>query len=454
MEILNNNVAKYHFSKKSGLLIASLLLSSQSYAEIRDITFQNLSVDTTTQGTELYNNGRMQKPVVVKYVAYLADDLANRAPVELTEEEAEYYLKFSEYGETQPQPIEYLNPQIEISTSVNQNYDMNLDTAPQAQATRSRRSLSEQESYKATFYLSYKGANAYDTVNQLEICVYGNPERRDDYNRPVSGYPNNDCANNPSSKRLINVISGAYSYVGENINQLNAINLTTEKLELCTNQDNCDRFRVQDTSARDINSAVMYQYKFTPTRSNHTLRPVDGNLIGQLAAGCVIDSHSTEGDVGVDGICSMDSRWDFYYTSFAFGNNKIDYEGYATYRENSFGYGGYWGSSIYNFYSDQNKYGAFTISGTLMDLATGSDDVHTDEYAFIRRIKYSGHWAGSTGGEKVVINKELEDNYGNRFLLTGELVPDPGYGKLAGESDQNVFVRLDKTTLNITSIYK
>ncbi|MFA0135437.1 hypothetical protein AB4440_24670, partial [Vibrio splendidus] len=112
----------------------------------------------------------MQKPVVVKYVAYLADDLANRAPVELTEEEAEYYLKFSEYGETQPQPIEYLNPQIEISTSVNQNYDMNLDTAPQAQATRSRRSLSEQESYKATFYLSYKGANAYDTVNQLEIC--------------------------------------------------------------------------------------------------------------------------------------------------------------------------------------------------------------------------------------------------------------------------------------------
>ncbi|WP_170965351.1 hypothetical protein, partial [Vibrio sp. F13] len=62
--------------------------------------------------------------------------------------------------------------------------------------------------------------------------------------------------------------------------------------------------------------------------------------------------------------------------------------------------------------------------------------------------------ASSTGGEKVVFNKEMEDNYGNRFLLTGELVPDPEFGKLAGDSDQNVFVRLDKSTLNITSIYE
>ncbi|WP_333004365.1 hypothetical protein [Vibrio coralliilyticus] len=448
MKIVNNNVAKYYFSKKSGLLIASLLLSSQSYGEIRDITFQNLSVDTTTQGTELYNNGRMQKPVVVKYSAYLADDLANRAPVQLTEEEAAYYLKFSEYGETQPQPIEYLNPQVKISKSVNQNYDMNLNTATQASSLRSRRSLPDQRSFETTFYLSYEGVNAYDTANQLEICVYGNPERRDDYNRPVSGYPNTDCANNPSSKRLINVISGAYaSTVSKGASSdTNAINLQTVSENLCTSNDDCDSYKIVGGQSNDIRDIWVTENQFSSIRPNHILRQVnaDENPIKLIANGCIDGSD-------YNGTCAFASGWDLYKTWSAFGNSTGITTKYSTGNDNIL-----ITPNTYKHDINNNKTGKFSIIKVLLavregDAAAGSIEGE-EQTRMALHVQNSGHWAAATRSNQIV-SQLIEDNYGNQFRLEATIIPNQGLGANNNEGIIKIYDQIDESSISITSIY-
>ncbi|WP_206360610.1 hypothetical protein, partial [Vibrio sp. F13] len=102
---------------------------------------------------------------VVKYSAYLANDSIIKNPVELTEEEEDYYVKFSLYGESQPQSITFLRPAIKISRIKNEDYDLNMNATPQSHSTRSKRSYSVQGSYEAIFYLSYEGKNAQDTAN-------------------------------------------------------------------------------------------------------------------------------------------------------------------------------------------------------------------------------------------------------------------------------------------------
>ncbi|MEZ8724617.1 hypothetical protein AB6D66_26545 [Vibrio pomeroyi] len=448
MKILNNNVAKYHFSKKSGLLIASLLLSSQSYAEIRDITFQNLSVRTTDQGTELYNNGRMQKPIVVKYSAYLADDLANQAPVELTEEEAVYYLKFAEYGEARPQPIEYLNPQVKISKTVNQNYDMNINTASQGRPLRSRRSLPDQGIFETTFYLSYEGVNAYDTVNQLEICVYGNPERRGDYNSPISGYPNKDCANKPSSKRLINVISGAYaSTISKGASsEANAINLQTVSENLCTSNDDCDSYKIFGGQSNDIRDILVTEHQFSSRRPHHKLRPVntDENPIKLIANGCIDGSD-------YNGTCAFASGWDLYKTWSAFGDSTGITTKYSTGDDDILITPNTYKHNINNY-----KTGMFSIISVLLAVREGDaadGPIKGEEQTKMAlHVQNSGHWAAPTRRNQNV-SQLIEDNYGNQFRLEATIIPNQGLGANNNEGIIKVYDQIDESSINITSIY-
>ena len=424
------------------MFIVSFSTIASMNDNIRDITIEHLEIDTTTKGAELYNNGRMQKPIVIKYSAYLTKDdpLEPNVYVELTKDEVKYYLKIAEYGEVFPQEIEGLYKNISITRKKNKYaQDLNTGSSP-IELDRSERSTKYPEYHTTTFYLSYKGDDKDDTFDHLLLCAYPNPVKPngdDNYS-----YPGNDCKNSPNNKREINIISGAYTKVEKNTHDRNAINLVEENLQLCTYRDQCLHYRVRDTSSNDINSADIYQYKFTSPRENHTLIPIDANPVaGRLASGCTIDTLKS--NEPLDGICSNRSRWDFYFSMFAYGNNEIDFEGYATGR-----HGAFKGIQRYKFYPNQSKFGTFTISGVVMDI----EPYGGTDWSFVRETP-GGDWAGSTSGEKVTIKETMEDNYGNRFMLEANLIPHPDFGKPVGQSGQNVFVILDQTTLKITPIY-
>ena len=65
----------------------------------------------------------------------------------------------------------------------------------------------------------------------------------------------------------------------------------------------------------------------------------------------------------------------------------------------------------------------------------------------------AGHWSGSTSGNKVDINHQIEDNYGNHFVFSANVIGETNMGANAGISDQYVLTKLDRSNIKIVPIY-
>jgi hypothetical protein len=420
---------------------------AKATSTIRDITFAELSINTSVKGNQLYNNGYMQKPIEIKYRAYLYGDDNDQNPIKLSAEEAKYYLKIAQFGESTPQPISSNYSQINISSTANERYESNLGQSNYRAEPRSSNSY-----YNATVYMTYKGLSGSDIHNSLDLCVFTNPERTDDYG-PISGYPNDNCnsAATGNNYRRVNVIKGEYNRYVDSGYDTNSVKMSFEEDKvLCVNEVDChNKYRVRNGWTRGVSYVKENHYVFSSQRNNHYFRPVDGVKSRGVARGCVFDNKGGQ----ADGICNnvKSSNWDledWYTTDFLFGNTSMRDFSYSTKDKNSSN-NGFSSQDTWRFYlTDVNREDSFSIVATksVIDFYSG------DSGNFVFWTD-AGQWSGSTSGNKVDINHQIEDNYGNHFVFSAKVIGETNMGANAGISDQYVLTKLDRSNIKIVPIY-
>ena len=424
---------------KFSLITVGLLITLQKTAtanEIRDITFERFSIDTQSVGPELYNNGRMQKPIKIKYKAYLYKPNGShnsREYIELTPAEERYYLKLAEFGETFPQSLSLLYPNFTTTQVRDFNYQMNLESpySGEEEQTNEPYSLENQTSYETTLYLSYQGEDVRDYIGTINLCVFPNPERKDERGTPISGYPGTNCMeNNANNFRTIRVIPGAYaSYVEEGSFETNVLRTETiQEHTLCYTVENCNSLRY-DSASDDVRHIMLYETQFSSVRPNHILQPIDGKQTHWLALGCTWDNINEP----ADGWCHVSPGWDWYKTTGLFGNAKV-FPHYSSRIGNRFVEAQY-----YDIAANKNRDGKYTVLGSKFALTNNN-------YLFVLWGP-DGGWAGSSVDPRLDVS--MEDNYGNRFRLEAEYIKENNYTR----SPQREFIQLDHSTIKVTPIY-
>jgi len=420
-----------------GILLA--FQTPAALAQVRDITFESFLIDTGIANTELYNNGRMRKPVQIKYSAYLHKPDASwddKVYVKLTRQEEMFYLRLGEFGETYPQDIRETYPNFSMAWDPNK-YDMDIHS-------NTKEFPIERDAHynTALIYLSYNGDDKDDVLGTKSLCVFANPERAE-----IDGYPGGNCATDRGDKRQIQVISGAYaSYVAQDPTSTNVIRAQVINEDICTSTSECEKFAARPdadghkyTHMRHIGS---FETEFSTTRPNHYLQPIDHInrpwVWQPLGGGCRV---SQDVDNYEDFYCTWTHGYDMYFTGQLFGSQSefdsltLYYRGWED-RQHAESW------KKYDFVSNRNREGKYSVIG-----AVGTLERTASKYGSLD-MGVAHDW--DQKNKKIAVDQTMEDNYGNQFRLTADFKEDD----LQGDGKKKQYYQLDQSSIEITPIYK
>lgn len=401
----NDNIKKW--------VLTSLIPSRPLLGVIRHLAVDNITINTGVDDTPLYNNGRMQKPVDIIYRAKFSD---SDSEVELNPEEEKYYLKVSILGREQDLLTD-LYPRFKIDKVRDKRY------------TRSgaKSSLRNRKSNTTRIYLRYEGTSDTDIQNVLNLCVWtkGAPGTFD------SVTTNCDQDTLPGNVRNINVQSSAYK-IGSNLEVQKKHHLK----KICEGYRDCySRFRTRDNESADLGDVFASAWTFTPTagRSDLKFRPIDIVNEQILAEGCIDGPKQ-------DGICGNGKWGEMYTTNMLFKNMYKLILRYNVRQGQAYPKG----FQEYTFtIDDLNVENNFAITSVM-------GDFYNDPMAFVRVAK-DEVWKGQTPGAEHTFTRYIEDTVGNRFKLSGKLIPIEGTDW--GNEPQKFLGILDTGSVNITTIY-
>ncbi|UTZ38650.1 hypothetical protein HB763_18670 [Vibrio campbellii] len=432
--------------------------------KIRDLKFFDISVDTGINGTGLYNNGRMQKPIEIRYRACLKEDAEedeyNCPLVDITQEEAQYYLHLGRYGRNDAGLPEDLaeDKEIFIDYEKDPRYESYLEgknalkNLPKDKKMPTARGLRS-----TTFWLRYK-ANSLGEEKTLDVCAF---ERWQDENGEIiAASTTEDCqqGGTVSSSRRISIIDG--SYKGSVNNNPDIRKETPQYIKgVCTNEGDCNSrpdWRTYNGWTRGISYLNANLFKYSSNRYNHFFIPVENAKSTTLARGCVRDATGG-GDNKDDGICgpvieSGDCNGgdcagvSFYTTDLQFGSTKTNPVSYSTADIHT---GGFVAADRDTWHFDTDaidteRAGTFSVFTVLpvIDFCKG------DDMRFVMwQEPNGGHWSTSTQMSSKKISSVIEDNYGNRFRFNATLYAEPNMGATAGVSRDYVLSRMKDETL-------
>ena len=431
---------------------------------IRDLTFFDISVDTSINGTGLYNNGRMQKPIEIRYRACLTEDAEDdeySCPlVDITQEEAQYYLHLGRYGRNDAGLPEDLVKDNEIFV----DYEKDPRYQSSLPGKNARNNLPEDKKMptarglrSTTFWLRYK-ANFLGEEKTLNVCAF--QRWQDENGQIIESADTQDCNSQGtgSSSRRVSIIDG--NYKGSINNNPDIIKETPLLIKgVCKNEENCHdqpNWRIYNGWTRGISYVNANLFKYSPNRYNHSFIPVENTKSTTLARGCVRDA-SGGSDSKDDGICTRvveSGNCDggdcagvsFYTTDLQFGTTKTKPLSYST--ENADKPGFVSGDrDTWQFDTDAvdtERAGTFSVFSVLpvIDFRKG------DTMRFVMWAQPNGgHWAGSTQIDSKKISSVIEDNYGNRFRFNATLYAEPNMGATNGVSKDYVLSRMKDETL-------
>jgi len=424
-----------------GILLA--FQTPAALAQVRDITFESFQIDTGIAHTELYNNGRMRKPVQIKYSAYLHKPDASwdeKEYVKLTREEEMFYLRLGEFGETYPQDIRETYPNFSMAW-ISNKYDMDIHS-------NTKEFPIERDFHynTALIYLSYNGDDKDDVLGTKSLCIFANPGRAE-----IDGYPGDNCATERGDKRQIQVISGAYaSYVQQDPTSTNVIRAQVINEDLCKSKSDCSTHSQYESDYRDrlshMDHIATFETQFSTTRQNHHLQQINpmhgiAKLMRwqPLGGGCKVSQDA----VGYykDYYCTWTHGSDVYFTGRLFGSQEtakyisLRYHDYIA-SDNSAG------GAHYGLVSNRNREGTFSVIGSV-----GSVEKDQGNFAFLDLGTDHDY---TELNKKIAIDETMEDNYGNRFKLTADFREDD----LAGDGKKKQYYQLDQSSIEITPIYK
>lgn len=432
--------------------------------KIRDLKFFDISVDTSINGTGLYNNGRMQKPIEIRYRACLKEDADedeyNCPLVDITQEEAQYYLHLGRYGRNDAGLPEDLVEDNEIFV----DYEKDPRYESSLQGKNALKNLPEDKKMptarglrSTTFWLRYK-ANSLGEEKTLDVCAF---ERWQDENGEIiAGRATQDCqqGGTVSSSRRISIIDG--SYKGPVNNNPDIRKETPQLIKgVCTSEGDCNsrpNWRIYNGYTRGISYLNANLFKYSPNRYNHFFIPVENAKSTTLARGCVRDATGGS-DSKDDGICTpviengdcpggTCAGVSFYTTDLQFGSTKTRPVSYS--HENAYRPGFVAADrDTWHFDTDAidtERAGTFSVFSVLpvIDFQKG------DSMRFVMwQEPNGGHWSASTQMGSKNITSVIEDNYGNRFRFHATLYAEPNMGATTGVSKDYVLSRMKDETL-------
>ncbi|TQQ48781.1 hypothetical protein FLL65_08815 [Vibrio cholerae] len=396
--------------------------SSSLKSGVRKLAFFDMSLDTSVEGTELYNNGRMQKPIEITYKACLFEDAQEHDslcnPVQLTNDEIRYYVKLGLYRRNDgnyPEELGDIYPEFIIDYEHDNHYQTRL---PANYNTDTRKTTHNAQSRTARLWLRYnaKSINEQKTANLCTFSIY-----EDEHGQSISGSYTQDCGQDGlgSPSRILSVIDG--SYKGSINNNTSVEREAVIDVNLCTSEQECHSqpgWRVRNGWAMGIRHVRANSYKYSAKRPNHEFLPGVNTKSTMISRGCVSDAAGSW-DPYDDGICNNTGGWSFYTTDLQFGSATTEYLSYSTYTN------GYhandrdtWGFDTLPF--DTKRYGTFSVFSVISAI-----DFYKDSHFVIWGNASGGHWAGSTQNNNKPISSIIEDNYGNRFKFTATLFAEP-----------------------------
>ncbi|GEM75208.1 hypothetical protein [Vibrio sagamiensis] len=420
---------------------------------IRDLTFWDLSVDTFVNGTGLYNNGRMQKPVKIRYKACLSEEADNDDCnlVDLTKEEEQYYLHLGLYGRNDSNEIDDLadNDEIFIDYEKDERYQSNLEGRNVKDTTPTDEQIEAVRGHKTTtFWVRYKAKSSHDQET-LNICAFS--RWRDENGEYIDDADTQDCKSNGtgSISRVISVIDGNYrGYINNNPD------ITREQMlpkGVCTTESQCNArpgWRIYNGWTRGISYLNANLFKYSSRRPHHTFRPVENAKSTTLARGCVQDARGGS-DSKDDGICTNYvenggyAGVSFYTTDLQFGSTKTVPISYSTEDADASGFVPR-DRDTWQFDTDvidPNRAGSFSVFSVLPVIDFRSGD--TGRFVIWENID-GGHWSASTQNSSKQISSIIEDNYGNRFRFSAKLNYEPNMGAAANISKDYVLSRMQE----------
>lgn len=406
-------------------------------SSVRKLAFLDMSLDTSTQGADLYNNGRMQKPIEITFKACDFEDYDSNQylcnPVTLTEDEIKYYIRLGLYNRNDggyPDDLSEIYHEFVIDYKEDTRYEHRLP-ALSNYIMSTENKVQDESLHTVTLWLRYQTSSIDDQKN-VTLCTFSAHTNQE--GDGIEGAYTNDCTQNGSlgSIRTLRVIDG--SYQGSIVNNPDVSKKKTEENELCDSRDECSNpasgWHIEDNSSKNIRYVSGNLYKYINTRPKHKFLPVINSSTTTLVAGCTREDKN-------DGVCHrISGKYSFFATSLQFGSTQITPVRYTTKNSNIFPYGS---SDVYTFDTDSfdtERYGTFSIFSVLPIIRIKD----TDKKSFVR---WSGpHWAGSTRSSSMPIKAEIDDNYGNRFEFSATLYAEPGIGAAAGDSDEYALTRI------------
>ncbi|WP_186591230.1 hypothetical protein [Vibrio cholerae] len=421
-------------------------------SSVRKLAFLDMSLDTSTQGTELYSNGRMQKPILITYKACLLDDYEihdySCNPVQITEDEIKYYIRLGLYKRNDqgfPEPLTAFYPEFVIDYVQDERYESHLPVNYRMQT--SQKNMDTKAGLRtATIWLRYKSNSIEDhNAKTVNICTFSvHTDENEDH---IPGAYTQDCGDGSGSPvRTVSVISGSYEK-GPLAGHLSILKQAQELVELCTNEHECGSrpgWRTRNGWARGISYAKANLFKYSPKRPGHYFLPATSAKSTELSRGCVSDAAGGSDSVG-DGICSKVNEGDkagfsFYTSNLQFGDAKTAELSYTNKQNKDGIYGFHYDHrDSWQFdtnYFDTQRYGTFSIFSVLPVI----DFRSSDEGFFVMFSGY--HWAGSTQKAEIPIESFIEDNYGNRFKFSANLYAEPRVGATDGKSKNYALTRV------------
>ncbi|MFM5622448.1 hypothetical protein ACET62_20905 [Aeromonas veronii] len=373
--------------------IRSLNKSRFIKSVIRKIEFPELSINTSVSNLPFYNNGRMQKPVDIFYLANL---VGSKESVKLNPEEERYYLNISLLG----QPSTTL-------TNLYSKFVVEQQHNPRYTSIGATRRAVARNSQRSRFFIRYIGHESNDVISNLNLCVWSSKSSEDVYDSNEE-----DCSPSSSSSsiRPISVESGAYQ-----MGQTLEVNRVYENKALCSSWDSCSSlFRTHDNESGDMDQAIANAWVFRSGR-NHKFRPLDTFHGQTLAAGCK-DSRASVPSTP-DGVCYSGGYGDFYATRMTFGYSSLEPIRYTIRDKHHPSF--YTGYQEYSFklpdLDVQNKFAIISVMGR-----------YYNGFHQLVRFTGAGEWAGQTPGSSLFFKRKIEDEYGNRFYFQGNLEEIPG----------------------------
>ncbi|EKF9171400.1 hypothetical protein O1B22_002443 [Vibrio cholerae] len=390
---------------------------------VRQLAFFDMSLDTSVEGTEIYNNGRMQKPIEITYKACLLEDAQEHDslcnPVQLTNDEIRYYIKLGIYRRNDgnyPEELGDIYPEFVLDYEHDGHYQTRL---PANYKTNTRKTTNNTQLRTTRLWLRYnaKSINEQKTVNLCTFSIY-----EDEHGQSISGAYTQDCGQDGlgSPSRILSVIDG--SYKGSINNNTSVEKEGVIDVNLCTSESECHNqsgWRVRNGWAMGIRHVRANSYKYSARRPNHEFHPVVNKKSTMISRGCYSDAAGSW-DPFDDGICNNTGGWSFYTTDLQFGLADAEDLSYTTKNNGYFNENDRdtWRFDTLPF--DTKRYGTFSVFSV-----SSAIDFWKDTSFVIYGNAGGGHWAGSTQNDNMPISSIIEDNYGNRFKFTATLFAEP-----------------------------